>query len=135
MEEFFKGTLIAEIFAKRGNQTEIETEIEEGEEILFDMNDFEKTLHSLIDEKIAKCKHLCDSENQNEKEEIEHSLLHQEIDTLKEILFSSIRKRLEKDCPNIGIRKGFKVVSYETPFEELTRHVGGAIRVIEKIFN
>ena len=107
--------------------------VEEGEKIIGEMTDVEKSIHSacvILDNRAAEIAELNNRMVEDAKRtgadvdelqvflnKAEHEATVEMIKGLSAVLWHSIRKRIgapAKECDGIGIRDGYKIVSYES---------------------
>lgn len=97
------------------------------EKILGEMNEFEKILHSLIEEGHLKLKTFEEEEEKNPKKLEEFSKL---LNAITEIKWCSIRTRLTQpdEAIGFGVRKDFKIVAiFENPVDKLMESLEGLL--------
>lgn len=103
-------------FLLKGNFTDPETPVKEGEVVIGALNRFEKALYSAKGKIAASQKERIEREREAFKEH-DHSLCisnRESYEALEKLLWANIESRLrETGCniQNIGLRKGYEIVS------------------------
>ncbi len=131
MNKLFEGYFLKELVNME--PVEEDEEVGDNEEIIGDMNDLEKSCYAFLElnrkagkQKIADYLKMLATHINLEEEDLEEKIselqkdqkesekIIEQMDLVKKIMWDSIESRLNTDGSSIGIRKGFKIVVFES---------------------
>lgn len=135
-KDFFEKIIFESITdIKKADFFNIDTPIKKGEIIVGEMTNREKSIRTLWEKKVDEINKFHSEKNRkntSQKEALMHKILHHQVEILDDLFWMSIRDRLPKakEADSIGIRKDYKIVSFEE--ESLFGGIGIIIEIASR---
>jgi len=122
--EDITGTLLEEVFqinpkdVERAKESLAEEAVGVKEKSIGALNDLERMIFALLFKKSQRAKEMVAAD---EEESHEFEVVREDMSLLKKLAFSQIKKRLQLNGDNIGIRNDFQVVTGESDDEDCSQ--------------